>query len=70
MRKILFSTLLIFLFSHVIAQNQFADERHAAVGDHEYSNASLQSGSVLKMNIFCAFAWVFAICLGKIYWPL
>ena len=52
MRKVLVSTLLVVLYSQVFAQNKFAHERHAAVPDHGYSNASLRSASVLKMNIF------------------
>ncbi|MEO8862326.1 MAG: hypothetical protein ABI358_12925 [Ginsengibacter sp.] len=52
LRKVLVSTLLVVLYSQVFAQNKFAHERRAAVPDHGYSNASLQSASVLKMNIF------------------
>ncbi len=52
MRKILFSTLFLFFYGQVVAQNISAKERIAAVPDNESSNASSKSASVLKVNIF------------------
>ena len=52
MRKILVSTLLVVLYSPVFAQNNFADDRNAAVPDQGYSIAALRSANVLKMNVF------------------
>jgi hypothetical protein len=52
MRKILVSSLLVVLYTHVLAQNKFAHERSAAVPGHGYPNASLRSASVLKINVF------------------
>ena len=52
LRKVLFPTLLIFLYSQGFAQDKFAHERPAPVPDQGYSNSSLRSASVLKMNVF------------------
>lgn len=52
MRKILVSTLFVFLYSQVFAQNKSAHDRPAGVPDQGYSNAALRCASVLKMNVF------------------
>jgi len=52
MRSILFSTLLIFFYSQIFAQNKNAEKRIAIVPTNKTSNASLNSGSVLKLNVF------------------
>jgi len=52
MRKILVSTLLVFLYSQVFAQEKSAHDRPAGVPDQGYSDAALRSASVLKMNVF------------------
>ena len=52
MRKILFSTLLLFFYSQIVAQNISAKGRIATVPDNESSNASFKSASILKVNIF------------------
>jgi hypothetical protein len=52
MRKILFSTLLLFFYSQIIAQNISAKERIVTVPDNGYSNAFSKSASVVKVNIF------------------
>ena len=50
MRKILFSTLLLFFYSQIFAQNISAKERIATAPDNE--SVSFNSASVLKVNIF------------------
>jgi len=52
MRKILFSTLLLFFYSQIFSQTIPPKEREATVPDNESSNASFNSASVLKVNIF------------------
>ncbi|MDQ6763685.1 MAG: hypothetical protein M3015_13785 [Bacteroidota bacterium] len=51
MRKILFSTLLLFFYCESFAQNIPAKEKTAAVPDNETSNASFKQASVLKVNV-------------------
>lgn len=51
MRKILVSTLLVFLYSQVFAQEKSLHDRPEVLG-RVYSNADLRSASVLKMNVF------------------
>lgn len=52
LRKILVSTFLILLYTHVFAQNELTHDKPAAVASKENSNPSLQSASILKMNVF------------------
>ncbi len=52
LRKVLVSSLLVVVYSPVFAQNKLAHERSAAIPHHGYSNASVRSASVLKINVF------------------
>lgn len=51
MAKILFSTLLFFFSSQLLAQNN-ANKGTVTVATNEFPNGSLNSKSVLKLNIF------------------
>jgi len=52
MRKILFSTLLIFFYSQVFAQHEDAKKRIDTVSTNKSSSSSHNSESVLKLNVF------------------
>ena len=51
MRKILFSTPLLFCYGQIFAQNIPSKENIATVTDNESPNASFKSAGVLKVNI-------------------
>jgi hypothetical protein len=52
MRKILFSALLIFVYSQIVAQDIPTKEGISTDQGQKSSNAPFKSASVLKMNFF------------------